>query len=389
MSLKPGDRIELTVDRLSSGGRGVGRHDGLVVFVAGTAPKERALVEITNTKKSFAEGRMLRVLEASPFRITPLCPVADVCGGCSWQHVDYEEQLRQKRDIVADAFRKFSGRKDIEVRETVPSPNPFHYRTRIQTHFESGRLGFRKRGSHEIVDVSACAISDPKLNAALEKLRGRLNAERSPPTRIELTLNQANEVIESTDPRYQDELGFAQVNQAVNELLIASVLTWIPKETKRVVDLYAGSGNFTFPIARNTRPEGGITAVESHPKSVLHGRDRAKSDSDAAVRFEEARVESFLTSVVEGRHTTLQPADVRDAVVLLDPPRAGCAPEALEAIERLAPRRIIYVSCDPVTLARDLSKFASDKFALLEVRPFDMFPQTDHVETLAVLERHD
>ncbi len=387
MSLKTGDRIELEIDRLSAGGRGVGRHEGLVVFVPNTAPDERAFVEISRVKNKFAEAELVRIVRASPHRVAPPCPVAAVCGGCAWQHVDYAEQLRQKRALVADALRKFSGRRDIAVAETFASPNPFHYRNRIQVHFAAGELGFRRRGSHELVPIHDCAIADRRLNEALSILRRRLDEAKSPPTRIELSLTGDGDVIESSDPRFENEPGFAQVNQLVNERLIGDVVARIPLGTPFVLDLYAGSGNFAFPIARERRPALGILAVELHSKSVRRGRELALRLGEPGIIFEETKVESLLARILADQHPTTRPESVRDAVILLDPPRSGCARETLSAAERLAPKKILYVSCDPVTLARDLSHWPEETYRLVEVRPYDMFPQTDHVETLAVLER--
>ncbi|MCM2281482.1 MAG: class I SAM-dependent RNA methyltransferase [Bdellovibrionaceae bacterium] len=385
--LKSGDRIELEIDRLSSGGRGVGRHEGLVVFVPGTAPHERVLVQITQLKKTFAEARLLEIKRASSARIRPPCPIAEVCGGCSWQHVDYAEQLRQKTGLVADAIRKFSGRSDVQVQGTIASPMPFHYRNRVQLHFKNGLLGFYRRGSHAIEDLDSCWIADQRINAELGALRARLIREKSPPIRLELTLTPSGTVIESRDARYADELGFGQVNEFVNAQLVTDVLARIPQGAERVFDFYAGAGNFTFPIAEQRRPKNGVTAVELHSKSVSQGRLRAQRSGLTNLRYVESTVEAFLTSVLQGRDTEVRPEFFHDAIVLLDPPRAGCAEETLRALARLAPRKLIYISCDPVTLARDLGQLPTDMFRLLEVQPYDMFPQTDHVETLAVLER--
>lgn len=386
--LKSGDQIELEIARLSSGGgRGVGRHEGLVVFVPDAAPNERVLVRIARVKKNFAEGRLLSVLRPSPSRVTPPCPVAHLCGGCSWQHITYEEQLGQKRNIVEDAVRKFSGRPTIEVKPVIASPQPWHYRNRIQVHSARGRVGFHRRGSHEIIDVENCLIADIRLNVALRGLRARFETNTQLSSRTELTLTEGGEVRESHDPRYEDELGFAQVNTSINTLLIQAVLSHIPSSIDRLLDLYAGAGNFTFPLARHSQPGPKIIAVELHEKSVMHGRAKAERLGASNVQFVNAPVEAFLTSILRNEVDGIDVKDIRNSVVLIDPPRAGCAPEALAALRTLAPKRLIYISCDPVTLARDLGQLPSEVFGVVEVQPFDMFPQTDHVETLAVIDR--
>lgn len=371
------------------GGRGVGRFDGRVIFVPDTAPDERVSIEITALKKNFAEGRLLKVLMPSPHRISPPCPVAGSCGGCTWQHIAYPEQLRQKQSMVRDALRKFAARGNVEVLPVVPSPHEFTYRNRVQVHYASGALGFYRRGSNEIVPIEGCLITEDALNQEFAPLRDRLKREQSGPTRIELYQTERGEVGFSDQPRFSDELGFAQVNTAQNQQLVEFVLSRLHPATPVIVDLYAGAGNFTLPVAR-LRPANVVVGVELHAKSVRVGRDRARAQTpNTTVHFVEAKVEDFLKTVANDQQTEVTREGIKNATVILDPPRAGCEQSVLQTLASLKPRRIIYVSCHPVTLARDLAFLAPAQFRVVEVQPFDMFPQTDHVETVVIIDHVD
>ena len=385
--LNVSDQIEIKIDRLANGGKGVGRHEsGMVVFVSDTAPDETVRAEITLVKKSFAEAKLIEVVKASPYRVQPPCPVAGTCGGCSWQHVSYEEQLKQKRGIVADAIRKFAGRGALPVDETVPSPNPFNYRNRVQLHYADGKIGFFKKGSNDLVAIDDCKITDARLNAELPKLRESLLSKRSQAVRRELYLTEQGKPSVSSELRFDDELGFAQVNESQNQNLIRFVLENIG-ECEQVFDLYSGAGNFAFAIAQAREEVNRIVAVELHPKSVEHGKAKAKQLALAKLEFAHASVGDFLTEVVHGKRSKISKEDFWRATVVLDPPRAGCDEQTRKRLSQVKPQRIIYVSCDPVTLARDLAALGPELYDIECIRPFDMFPQTDHVETIAVLKR--
>ncbi len=393
-----GKKIEIWIDRLSSGGRGVGRSDGIVIFVPDVSPQERVLVEIVTVKKNFAQAQLVRVVEPSSHRINPPCPIAGTCGGCSWQHVSYDEQLMQKQDLVSDALSKFAGLKNVEIEPTRPSPQPFRYRNRIQVHYQNGKLGFFRRGSHTIVDAADCLITQTNLTSQFAPLKERLDREKSVPRRIELMETETGQIKTSTETRYNDQVGFAQVNTAQNQNLVEYVVSQIRKDCLFLFDLYAGAGNFSLPLARSLGKQAQIHAVELHPQSIKLGRERSRSLTDEVgeIHFHEAKVEDFfatLLSRLTAPETDSQDhpqtyknskADWRQATVLLDPPRSGCEPSVIKSLIQLEPREIIYVSCHPVTLARDL-KLLCQHYDLVRITPFDMFPHTDHVEVVATL----
>ncbi len=370
MSLRVGDHIEITVDRMAIGGRGVGRFDGRVVFVADVAPQDTVRARITLIKKKFAEADCVEVLKPGPSRVAPPCPYAGECGGCSWQQISYSEQLLQKQAMVQDAFRKFSGFTSFDVRPVIPSPQEFRYRNRVQVHLAPNQLGFFKKRSHQIIDIQDCLITDQQLTGQFAELR----AAKPQQNRIELLLTQTGQVVRSSNPRFEDELGFSQVNTGQNENLIRYVLREsevLQLHPKRIHDLYAGAGNFTFPLAGKFS-ETPVSAVESHPKSVEFARKKITSGN---LEFHEVRVERYLKTL----------KSLQTDLILLDPPRAGVGTEVMTQISQLDPLALIYISCHPVTLARDLQ--ALKGYELVSVQPFDMFPQTDHVETVVVLKK--
>jgi 23S rRNA (uracil1939-C5)-methyltransferase len=390
-SLTKGDRVEFTIDRLAIGGRGVGRHHGFVIFVPDTIPGERIEAEVTRVKKNFAEASLIRVTTPSSHRRQPPCPVALECGGCNWQHIDYSEQLRWKRELVAEAFRKFSGFTIAPelIRAVIPSPNEFRYRNRIQLHHDGTRVGFFRRGSHRIVDIDDCPITEDVIAKRIPSLKQELAGQKG--GRLEIFISQSGEVGRrrpipaTTDSREESPEGaeaagpsFSQVNTLQNENLIRHVLTLAEAARPQVIyDLYAGSGNFTFPLHEKF-PATPMTAVELSPASVQSAHDTiSRRYSGSRIRFVEASVDRFLA----------EENLPREATILLDPPRAGCGTEVMESLARNHPSTIIYVSCHPVTLARDLMTLAAAGYQLGSVQPFDMFPQTDHVETVAFLSR--
>ena len=394
-----GDKLQLHIDRLSVGGRGVGRTGALVVFVADVAPNEDVEVEITLIKKNFAEARLVTILKSSEARVTPPCPVAGICGGCNWQHISYPEQLSQKRSLVRESLRKFSGF-DVSleslVQPTIASPKPLRYRNRVQFHHEGRELGYFRRGSHRLISIDDCPISEEPIAAQIPILKEQFASH--PPGRIEVFVTEDERVVtraaaertnSTASDQESDELdqggigfAFAQVNTQQNRYLIASVVSvfvsrLLDDESPVLYDFYAGGGNFTFPLAK-AFPKAALTAVELNRESVERGATRSRDEfASYDIRWHQQDVTAFL------KEAEIAPG----AGVLIDPPRAGCSPEVVSALSQSALGFLVYVSCHPVTLARDLKTFSEAGFKLVSVQPFDMFPQTDHIETLVVLER--
>lgn len=362
------DIIQLTIDRLSyNGGRGVGRHEGVVVFVPETAPGDIVRARVTLKKSNLWEAELVEILTPSAHRRSPPCPVAGSCGGCSWQHVNYDEQLRQKQSILEFSLKGFSG---VEIQPIRPAPEEWRYRNRIQLHLQGSSLGFFAKGSQTIVPIEDCLIADARLVSAFEGLR-----EAAPKTmkRVEIALTTGGQTTVDWEERSGETALFSQVNIAQNAALIEQVLAVLPESIKTVADLYAGYGNISLPIARKF-PQAEVFAVELSRESVRRGEHEAKALLN--VNFSAEDVEKFLKR--ERRR--------RFEAIVLDPPRAGCSNSVVAALAAMKSPLLIYVSCNPMTFVRDAKKLIeTGGYRLESVRPLDMFPQTEHIELVAVL----
>ncbi len=374
-----GSKIKVKIEKLAIGGAGVARHEGLVVFVPQVAPNEEVLIEITLVKKNFAEAKLLEVLIPSPSRRTPPCPLAADCGGCNWQHLTEEEQRHQKEKLVLETIRKFNPTVEFEYLPIQPSPRSLRYRNRIQPKFKNGKFGFFARNSHEIIEATDCLITEEVLANKFAEVKAWAQQRQDKSLqRLEMYISEDGPIRYGAITDEDDGIGFSQVNRFQNQDLIRTALSWAGDEQyEKVFDLYAGAGNFTFPLAEKF-PDSQVIGVELNQKLV----ERAKA------KITDKRIKYFLSDV----ETYARRADfgAKD-LVLLDPPRAGASEFTMRTLAAAAPKKIIYISCHPVSLARDLNWFFawSQKFnkkaQLKRVQAFEMFPQTDHVETIAEL----
>lgn len=386
--------VELRIDALAAGGDGVGRDpDGRVVFVPFAAPGDRLRVRVVEERARFARGEIEAVLEASPARVAPPCPVFGTCGGCAWQHIAYETQGAAKRAIVADALARVGKLGNLPAVDFTASPAPYGYRGRARVLLERGRVGFRQRRSHALCAIDACPLLVPALDEALGAMAA---APPSPDGEWELAVGDDGRVrtaplgagalaregeparilLAAAGERIQVSAGvFGQANALLLDALATTVLE-AAGSGGIALELFAGAGFFTLGLARRFAR---VIAVESDPGGV---RDLAHNLAEAQlrhVRVIEARVETWLAAAdAEAR---------RAEVVVLDPPRGGVGAAAARALAQLPARRLVYLSCDPATWARDLAVLGSHGWQLMRVHGFDLFPQTPHVEALAVLER--
>jgi 23S rRNA (uracil1939-C5)-methyltransferase len=397
----PGTEIELLVDSLAHGGEGVGRCDGQVVFLPGGLPGDRWTVEITRAQSRLLRARGLALLEPSPLRRQPPCSIADRCGGCPWMALTDTAQLDFRTRLVADQLARVARMPDVPLRPILAAPQPLGYRNRLRLHAEGLELGFRALHSRGVVDVPSCAVADPRLNQLLRAARQHL-APFLPllePLQLELYVDADDALFMAVsgsnaavfkgfqpqpltvrclidarplETRGIPRLPFAQANHAQNAVMIEQVGAALnPQPTDRLLDLFAGAGNLSLPLASRVAR---IVGVETSPEAVEQARRTAPSHA----RY---RQEDALKAV----HSLIQQRDQFE-LVILDPPRGG-ALEVVKLLPRLNPRRIAYVSCDPATLARDLKALAEDGYRVEWVQPIDLMPQTAHVESLALLAR--
>ena len=388
-----GGEIELRIDSLAAGGDGVGRaDDGRVVFVPFTAPGDRVRVEIRSERARFAHGRVVALLEPGPGRTDPVCPVFGSCGGCAWQHIEYESQLAAKAQILSDALARLGGVGLSDPIHVTPSPAPYHYRGRTRVGVMRGRVGFRKRRSHALCGIRTCPVLVPAVDLELSVLAERVEAAKGGDLDGEWELSagadgaRAVPLSDAGDAHVELAVGgdrirvspgvFAQSNALLQNDLAAAV----HREAgvgALAVELFAGAGFFTLGLARGFEH---VVAVESNPAAA---RDLAENVRAAGLENVDVRCERVESLCASGGWCHGEPD-----VLVVDPPRTGLPTGSVEVLAQGAihPLRIVYVSCDPATLARDLDLFGGFGYRTVRVEGFDLFPQTPHVEALAVLE---
>jgi 23S rRNA (uracil1939-C5)-methyltransferase len=374
----------LTIDSLAYQGYGVGRaDDGMVWFVPYTVPGDRITAVSVDEKKSFIFGKTADIKEPSPLRREARCPLFGDCGGCHWQTVDYDTQLKAKGDILTETFKRAG-----LVLEKPPilrgAPEEFGYRNRIQLRFdENGEPGFYRRESHQLVAVRNCPLAHPALNSELEEL-WKDSGLSDYPEGVELRLKKDGTVERiSLDKRSESEYDFSQVNQPVNLLLQEEIRRaaekWGPDKPWRVMDLFCGNGNLSLPLLdRSARIRGWDLSAGACTEGMNQAREQG-----AVTKGDGAQVRYFSRSLEKSSDAILREAGRAD-LVIVDPPRKGIG-DHRRLFQQIETPLLFYVSCSPPTLARDLASLKSRGYILKELVVFDMFPQTYHLETLAVL----
>lgn len=422
------EEAQLKIESMAFRGYGVARIDGQVLFVPHSVVGDQGWVKVIQKKKGYAIGRLIKLIKPSPFRSDPVCPLFGQCGGCQWQHIHHPAQIDLKKEILREILIKLAGLKEVPSIEGQPSPQSYGYRSRVQLKVEGKAIGYYRERSHHLVNVDRCPISHPLINQILSLLQKestslsqvkeiRINV--SPvegkgvlllhPTsfhqRMKDHLNdllKAHPVLKGIavvskggsvflgDPHLNFTISltqgqerrefwlrasaksFSQVNLEMNQILIEMVLQFSGvRKDENVLDLYAGVGNFTLPLALLSKESWGI---EENPSAV----------EDA--RFNKERNRVTNGNLLHGRVEDILPhwAGPRPQLVILDPPRRG-GKAILDQVVRLKPERVIYVSCEPTTFSRDLRLFSEAGYQLQKLGLIDMFPQTYHMEVIGLL----
>lgn len=415
--------ITVEVSDLDPFGQGVARHDGKALFIPGLLPQERAEVTITEDKRQYARGQVKRRLNDSDERVAPRCPHFGVCGGCQQQHASVSLQQKSKSRALARLLQR-------DVDEVIAG-EPWGYRRRArlslnyQPKAQRLEMGFRKAGSSDIVDVRQCPILVPRLEALLPEVRACLSglqgvrhlghvelvlADNGPlmvlrhtaplsaadkeklerfshSHELALFLAPQSEILESVtgdEPWYLSDglrltfspRDFIQVNDGVNQQMVAKALEWLDIQSgDRVLDLFCGMGNFTLPLAKRAASVVGVEGVDA---LVVKARENAVQNTLHNVTFFHENLEEDVTKQPWAKHGFDK--------VLLDPARAG-APGVMQHIIKLAPKRVVYVSCNPATLARDSEALISAGYQIQCLAMLDMFPHTGHLESMALFEQ--
>jgi 23S rRNA (uracil1939-C5)-methyltransferase len=362
--------------------------DGRVAFVSFAAPGELVEAQIERSHADYVEAAVTRVIEPSADRIAPRCPLFGECGGCQLQHLSYPAQLAAKEAVVREQLRRIARMEDAPVRPIVGAKKPWGYRNhvRLSTGAKYGDIGFISRQGRRLLKVEECPIADPWVNEVLPRLQGHGRGLHQ----VQMRHNErtgdflvyppiAASGVPSGQKSYRETLGgftfqvsasaFFQVNSAQAEEMVRLVGEALPARGALLIDAFAGVG--TFAVIFANRFDRVIAIEESNTAA-----------KDAIVNVEQAPNAEVRAGKVEDLLPLLERAP--DAV-LLDPPRPGCAPVVLESIAKLRPGAVVYVSCNPATLARDLRVLVDAGYTLDSVTPLDMFPQTGHIECVSKL----
>jgi len=367
---------KLIIEDITSEGDGVGTLDGKKIFVDGALPTEEVEMEITESKKRFSKAKLLKIHKHSKDRVTPICPLFGTCGGCQIMHLAYPAQLKWKRARIKNALKRLGGI-EVDVAPCTPSPDSLGYRNKI--HLHNG--GFYKKNSHEVVPVEKCYIHNPIGEKALPLTKGAKEAV----IKTSLDTGEVLLVIDGRGDRpfITEKLGdlrfkirskdFFQVNpKQAAQLYEKAIHCAQLDDSMRVLDAYSGVGTLSLFAAQKAKEVIGIEIVRSAVKSAY---ENAELNGISNVEFRFGKVENELPK--------LGAFDV----IFLNPPRGGVDESVLQTLIKHPPKRLLYISCDPATLSRDL-KILQEKFVIEGVFPFDMFPQTVHVETLVSLNKN-
>ena len=446
-----GQIIEIDITGLNSEGDGVGRYEGLTIFVKGALAGEKVQVSLTLVKKNYAVGKLMKILTASPDRIEPKCPVYKQCGGCQLQHLSYEGQLKAKHQQVYDALTRIGHLEGVKVLPTLEAPNPWNYRNKMQVPCmgtpQKQFIGCFALNTHKVIDVENCFIQKEKNNAIVGVVRewmkkfkiapydedkgtgivrhimGRVGAKtgelmvclvtatdnvphfKDLCKMLKVALPELKSVVQNVNKRHTnvilgnktqliygketitDKIGnltfniscqsFFQVNSEQAERLYDKALEYAKLTGKEIVaDVYCGTGTISLFLAQKAKHVFGIEIV---PSAIRDAKANAHNNKINNVSFILGDAAQKMPELVED--------GVKLDVVVVDPPRAGCEPKVLDAIAKVHPKRVVYVSCNPATLARDLEYMTHKGYKVAQVQPVDMFSQSFHVESVALLER--
>lgn len=387
------NEIEVTLTGIAHLGEAIGKIKGKVVFVPYGIPGETIKAKIVKDEGDYCRAEISEIVEPSSFRENPPCKLFEECGGCSFQHIKYSYQIKLKENVVIQQLKRIGGFENPEVfvKPAIKAEAPYNYRNRADFSINRQRLlGFKMRGTHKFIHVEYCHIMHEKINKILSLLQGKPPKTKTHNVTIRYGVNTGKWLIQPEIDTVELETGqkfyyekllgkefiisapsFFQVNTYQAEKLVQAVLDYTG-ENRTVIDAYAGVGTFTVFLAQNAER---VIAIE---------------EARSACRDAGINLKNFdnVTYYCKKTEDILLNYDISVDVIIVDPPRTGCMKEVLDAIAQKRIKKVIYVSCEPSTLARDLKYLKERGYRLIEIQPVDMFPQTYHIESIALL-RHE
>ncbi len=426
-----GKQFKLKIEKLVYGGKGLGRLNGRTIFVPQVAPGDVVIAEEVSKKSNYSDAKVIKILNKSRDRTTPRCPYFGKCGGCDWQHLEYEKQVTYKRDILEENLRKIGKIKKPNIEEVIPSESPWFYRNRAQLKVKNGKIGFFEKASHNVVDIEKCYLLKEEIHNIMPKLKELLKLLPTEPSdfhiyssskgevllkivyqakfkKLNLSLEQIREILglnvigfgiyKSSGDGFPERIkffgrdftyekvgkfkfrvsadSFFQVNTyQIGNLIDRVSRTAMEHQYMLAGDLYCGVGTLTIPVARYVHRAFGIEANFSAVGDALYNKD-----------INGLRNVSFFCRQTEEAIDIV--SEFNPDLVILDPPRSGLHEKVIKGITRLNRlKKIVYVSCNPSTLARDIATFHQFGINMEKVKLIDMFPQTHHIEAIAYLRK--
>ena len=345
--------LELVIEDIAFGGKGVARLQGKAVFIPYTIEGERVTAQIVREKRHFAAAELGEVLDPSPQRVVPECPYFGTCGGCAYQHMSYEHQLEIKTRQVEQTLKRIGRLDVVPMRPMVASPKAYGYRNRITVHCEDGAVGFYRRDEHRLIDIERCPIAMPEVNTELKRLRARH------PHEGHFTLRA------HSGPRI-----FSQTNDAIAERLLQHITDLVPERGPLLIDAYCGAGFFAKHLIQKFERVVGLDWD-------VHAITAARENATAKETYIAGDLGELLCEQLEAARQTT-------TTLIADPPATGLSAIVRRTLLEFPPDTFIYVSCNPPTLARDLAEL-HNCFTIESVTPFDMFPQTAEIEVAVKL----
>ncbi|OGF44304.1 MAG: 23S rRNA (uracil-5-)-methyltransferase RumA [Candidatus Firestonebacteria bacterium RIFOXYC2_FULL_39_67] len=436
--VKVGDKITLKIDSVANSADSVGKYENFIVFVPFAVPGDEVEVLITEVRKNFSRGKLTKVIKPSPFRVKPECSVFGECGGCHWQEIDYKKQLEYKKQIVINAFKKFPG---VNINDVIPAKDPFFYRNKTQFPADTvqKKLGLFSLRSHFVVDVEFCPLVSKEINAIYAEIRKYLTETgfdiptlrhviirasettreavvtfvlknedfrrihllsehligKFPELAVLYNINREDtnvimgdkhftfskdgrisEKLDKIDYRFSS-ISFFQTNTSQAKIIFKKIKEWCRGSLeKTALDLFCGVGAISLFIAKEFKE---VVGVEEMGQAVLDAVANSDKNSISNCEFLNGKSERILVKLMK--------QDFKPNTILLDPPRKGCEQELLNLIPKTGADTVIYLSCDVMTLTRDLETLTKHGFEIEEVMPVDMFPMTYHIETLVKLKK--
>lgn len=394
-------------------GRGIGKLNNKTVFVYNALPKEVVEIKVLKEKTNFIEAEVNKIITSSPVRINPICPYFNICGGCDIMHISYEEQLKFKQKKIENIKNRFSNI-DFKIKDIISS-NDLYYRNKVTLHVSNNKIGYFKEKSNDLIEIDSCILLDKNINKIYSIIKNNMNLDGITSIVIRSSLNISNSMViiyvskkvneqeiinllsgvaDSIIISYNNEFktiygndyileklfdktfiitadSFFQVNTKQTEKLYGKVIEYVdPKATETILDLYCGTGTIGILLSKYAKEVVGIEINTSAVKSANKNKELNKINNISFYAGDTGEILSKHNYHVD--------------TVVVDPPRAGLNELAIKEIFKINPKKIVYVSCDPMTLMRDLN-LLSVKYDILELTPVDMFPNTSHVECVCVL----